>query len=376
MNSNILTKSVYKKMDRRNFLYLGAMTSAASMFPLHGTPYNAEQHEPQNDGRSQEGNQRLSLQQLRAWEEKGYGMFIHFGMSTFDGKELSKGDKPSTFYAPTMLDVDQWMRIARDAGMKYAILTTKHVSGHCLWQSKYTDYHVGTSSDKTDVVGAFVKACEKYGIMPGFYYCSWDHHNHFGSLPPIRYDGHESGVTTTEEYRQFQWNQLSELLTQYGKIGEVWIDIPGILPRDYRHKLYDQIAKWQPETIIVMNHGIGDGSKFNIDYAWPSDVITIERFLPNSHTKHVKWRTIEGKSYYMPGEVCDPIGKDWFFVEGDVPRSDAELLGMYLVSRSRGANYLLNVPPDKSGKIPQMYVDALMRLRKNIDLFGMQNIAG
>jgi len=72
----------------------------------------------------------------------------------------------------------------------------------------------------------------------------------------------------------------------------------------------------------LTNHGIGDGSTFNISYAWPSDVIPIERFLPNSHTGHVKWRTIEGKTYYMPGEVCDPIGKEWFFKEGDLPRSD------------------------------------------------------
>jgi len=351
-------------MDRRKFLYYGAMTSAAGLLPLSGmvscTSRSAKlPHES--------GAQRLSIKQLQAWEEKGFGMFIHFGMSTFDGDEISKGDKPSTFYAPTNLDVDQWIRTARDAGMKYAVLTAKHVSGHCLWHTKYTNYHVGTSSDKTDVVGAFVKACEKYGIMPGLYYCAWDHHNHFGSTPPTRYDGHHSGITTTEEYRQFQWNQLEELLTQYGKIGEVWIDIPGILPRDHRHKLYDQIAKWQPEILIVMNHGIRDGSVFEVDYAWPSDIITIERLHPSSDKVHVKWRTIEGKRYYMPGEVCDPIGKNWFYVPDDPPRSDAELLEMYLHSRAGGANLLLNVPPDKTGKIPQMHVDALKRLKSNMD---------
>ena len=346
-------------MKRSKFLYLSAMICAASISLQSGAPSDAEQ-----------GDQRLSLAQLRAFEEKGYGMFIHFGMSTFDGAELSKGDKPSTFYAPASVDADQWIRTARDAGMKYAILTTKHVSGHCLWPSKYTDYHVGTGGNKTDVVEAFVKACEKYGIMPGFYYCSWDNHHLMGSGTPSYVDW--NNMYTTEEYRQFQWNQLSELLTQYGKIGEVWIDIPGILPRDYRQKLYNQIAVWQPEAIIVMNHGVGDGSKFNINYAWPSDVMPIERFLPNSQTGHQKWRTIEGKRYYMPGEVCDPIGREWFFVDGDAPRSDEELLGMYLVSLSRGANLLLNVPPDKTGKIPQMYVDALMRLRKNLDHLKME----
>jgi alpha-L-fucosidase len=65
--------------------------------------------------------------------------------------------------------------------MKYAVLTTKHVAGHCLWPTKLNDYHVGTSGNKTDVVEAFVNACEKRGVLPGFYYCSWDNHNRFGS---------------------------------------------------------------------------------------------------------------------------------------------------------------------------------------------------
>ncbi len=106
--------------------------------------------------------------------------------------------------------------------------------------------------------------------------------------------------------------------------------------------------------------------------AYPvADIIAVERFLPNSHAGHVKWREIEGKKYYMPGEVCDPIGREWFFTEDDQPRSDEELLGMYLVSISRGTNLLLDVGPDKHGLIPQKYVGALQRLRKNLDRLGV-----
>jgi alpha-L-fucosidase len=299
----------------------------------------------------------------------GYGMFIHFGMSTFDGEELSKGDKPSEYYAPSKLDVDQWISVARDAGMKYAVLTTKHVSGHCLWPSQFTDYHVGTSGNKTDVVEAFVKACEQRGLMAGFYYCSWDNHHLFGSKTPsmTRWDL----AYTTREYQDFQWAQMEELLTQYGKIGEVWIDIPMVLPRDYRNKLYQHIASLQPEALIMMNHGISDGSRFDPAKAWPTDLISIERFLPNSYTGHDPWREIEGAWYYLPGEVCEPIGKEWFYVEGDRPRSDAELLGIYLITRSRGANLLLDVGPNKDGLIPERYIAPLMRLRKNLDILGM-----
>lgn len=329
----------------------------------------------------EQGAQRLTLEQLQSWEALKFGMFIHFGMSTFDGEELSKGDLPSTAYAPDKLDVDQWVCVARDAGMKYAVLTTKHVAGHCLWPTKQTDYHVGTSGNKTDVVEAFVKACEKRGVLPGFYYCSWDNHNVFGSQTPSHtaaWERAQLGLVpdtqlafTTRAYMDFQSAQIQELLTQYGKVGEVWIDIPAVLPRFYREELYSQIAKLQPQAVIMMNNGISDGSKYPIAKAWPADIIAIERFLPNSHTGHVKWREIEGKRYYMPGEVCDPIGREWFFTEDDIPRSDEELLGMYLVSISRGTNLLLDVGPDKHGLIPEKYIAALQRLRMNLDKLGV-----
>ena len=338
--------------------------------------------EPTNE----RGAQRLSLEQLQKWEAFKYGMFIHYGMSTYTGSELPDGSHPSTLYAPDKLDVDQWVSVARDAGMKYAVLTTKHVAGHCLWPTKLNDYHVGTSGNKTDVVEAFVNACEKRGVLPGFYYCSWDNHNRFGSrtysdMTADKKPGNLHAFTT-RAYQDFQTAQLEELLTGYGKIAEVWIDIPGMLPRCYREELYRNITTWQPETVVMNNNGIGDGSNYPVinNYgvpcvdmdAWPADIIAIERFLPNSHTGHVKWREIEGKTYYMPGEVCDPIGHEWFFTEKDQPRSDEELLGMYLVSISRGTNLLLDVGPDKHGLIPQKYVGALQRLRANLDRLGLQ----
>lgn len=310
-------------------------------------------------------SQRLSMERLQEWEALGYGMFIHFGMSTFDPVEYNLGNKPSDFYAPDKLNVDEWISVAKEAGMKYAILTTKHVSGHCLWPSKYTEYHVGTSANKTDVVAEFVKACNKYGIMPGFYYCSWDNHHLFGSLTPslTQWDY----AYTTEEYQEFQTNQITELLTQYGKIGEVWIDIPKVLPRSYRIKLYNHIAKLQPDAVIMMNNGLSDGTELSVPNTWPSDIVAIERWLPNSFDGHKKVREIEGKTYYLPGEVNDPIGKEWFYVEGDNPRSDEELLGMYLVARARNTNFLLDVPPNKEGLIPESSVEALLRLKENIE---------
>ena len=137
---------------------------------------------------NQQGRQRLTLEPLPQSEALKFGMFIHYWMSTYDGDEYSKGNLPTTAYAPDKLDVDQWVCVARDAGMKYAALTTKHVAGHCLWPTKHNDYHGGTSGNTTDVVEAFVKACEKRGVFPRPYY------GHMGQPQPLRANLDKLGV--------------------------------------------------------------------------------------------------------------------------------------------------------------------------------------
>ncbi|MFH1743330.1 MAG: alpha-L-fucosidase [bacterium] len=367
--------------SRRDFISnttKGAVAASIAASLAQGQDAAAASAKEKPEGR---GDQRLSLDHLKRWESLGYGMFIHFGMSTFVENELPDGTAPPSTFAPDRLDVDQWVSVARDAGIKYIVLTAKHVAGHCLWPSKHTDYTVANSGNTTNVFERFVKACEKRGVLPGFYYCSWDNHNQFGSVTPSfapkgsSWDAMNSfpkgdelekplPAFTTSLYQSFQTAQVTELLTQFGPIFETWIDIPGVLGRGYRTYLYEYIATLQPETHIMMNSGIADGSTYNVAYAWPSDLIAIERRVPPG-TGHAKWRNIEGKEYYIPGEVCDPIGKNWFFVPGDEPRPDEELLEQFQTCRERGVNLLLNVPPDKHGLIPDMHIQALNRLRKN-----------
>ena len=293
-------------------------------------------------------------------------MFIHFGMSTFDGEEFSRGDRPSTRYAPDRLDVDQWVAVAADAGMRYAVLTAKHVAGHCLWPTGLTDYHVGTSGNTTDVVGAFVDACQRRGIAAGLYYCSWDNHHLFGSVTPSQTP--ISRAFTTRQYRDFQLGQVEELLTRYGPVAEVWIDIPAVLGADGRRDQYDQIAKLAPDAVVVMNAGFrGRRERVDLDTAWPTDVLTIERDLPSSPGGYDPWHELDISadlrgSYYLPAEVCEPIGSQWFYTDDDLLRTDAELLGMRLVCRERHASLLLDVPPDRHGRIPDASASALRRL--------------
>ncbi len=318
--------------------------------------------EPDSDGAADA--QRLSREKLEAWERLGLGIFLHFGMSTWDGKELSPGTEPATTYTPTELDVDSWVALAAEAGAKYAVLTSKHVSGFCLWPSEHTDYHVGNSGNKTDVVGAFCEACERHGLMAGLYYCSWDNHHTLGSLTPSMTAWDDA--FTSAEYQEFQYRQLAELAARYPGVGEWWIDIPKVLPRHFRDRIYRMLAAATPDAVTVMNNGIGNGTQFSVARSWPTDVITIERYLPPSMDGHKKSREIEGRRFYLPGEVCDPAGREWFFSAEDTPRSDEELLGMYLVARSRGANLLLDVGPDTRGLIPERFADALRRLGTNI----------
>ncbi|MDX9974144.1 MAG: alpha-L-fucosidase [FCB group bacterium] len=350
MDSNASTRRGFLKQS-------GALAATAALASVGASAEEAAAPE------EKPGAQRLSLERLKAFEALGYGMFIHFGMSTFVADEYADGKAPATAYAPDKLDVDQWVSVARDAGMKYIVLTAKHVAGHCLWPSKYTDYTVANSTDKTDVMAKFVEACRSKGILPAFYYCSWDNHNRFGSITPT--DTKMNEAFTTSLYQTFQTRQITELMTDYGPFAEVWIDIPGVLGRGYRTFLYNHVATLNPDTCIMMNSGISKQEKYDVEWGWPSDLIAIERELP-PEPRHEKWRTIEGKEYYMPGEVCDTLCKNWFYFDGDVPRSDESLLKHYQTCRERGVNLLLDVPPDKHGVIPEESVQALMRLRKNI----------
>ena len=202
-----------------------------------------------------------------------FGMFIHFGTYALAARHEwvkrnesiseEKYNKYFEYFNPDLFDAKEWARKAKEAGMKYAVLTTKHVAGHCLWPSEYTDYSVKTSSNTTDVVGAFVEQCRKQGLMPGLYYCSWDNHTRLGSVTPSDIEDGYDGFTT-REYQEYMSNQIRELLTNYGDIGEVWIDIPPVLGRAYRTELYNEIASFQPEALILMNNGIGDGENFSV----------------------------------------------------------------------------------------------------------------
>lgn len=367
-------------LNRRRFLASAASTTACA-YGISAAAVKADAAVPAKvPATLEQGSQRLSIAELQKWEALHYGMFIHYGLATFVQHEFPSGNDPATLYAPDRLDVDQWASVARDAGMKYIILTAKHVAGHCLWPSKHTEYSVANSTDKTDVVEKLCQACEKRGILPGLYYNSSSNYDRYGSRMLFDEGATSSWLKmsnipdpaerlkpitpfTSSLYQTLMTAHITELLTQYGPIAEMWIDMPGILGPGYRTFLYQEMARLQPKTVVMMNSG---SKGFSENRAWPSDLVSTERYVPMAGQS--KWQTIQGKKYYMPVEVCDPIGKEWFWVEGDVPRSDETLVNLYTECRKGDANLLLNVPADKHGLIPKESVDALMRLRKNVGI--------
>lgn len=327
------------------------------------------------------GQEAKTREAIAQWRKLQYGMFLHFGMSTFTGIECDPGDKPSETYAPTALDVDQWIRVARDAGMKYAVLTSKHVAGHCLWDSKVDwhgkefDYDVATSSNKTDVVAEFMAACKQYGVRPGLYWCLLDFRNN--SVP-----NHEQWQIgkLPEDFFQLAKDQLTELLTNYPGLNYLWLDIPRAISPAQRQEIYDMIKKVNPDCVVLFNHGLfgcirkKDGYKLmriaNLRSSWPSDILNTERW-PKDFKAGDDWfvspQTFKGETYHLGYEHCDTICKNWFWVKGNQPKPIEELYHVYKQVTDAGGNFMLNIPPDRSGRIPEYHIKALMELKKAID---------
>lgn len=169
-----------------------------------------------------------------------YGMFIHFGINTFHDEEWTDGSKPASSYAPSAIDAEQWIQTAKDAGMKYVILITKHHDGFCLWDSQYTDYDVASSGNPTNVVEEVAKACKKHGIGLGLYYSLWDR----------KVNGDVADRKQDAAYNTYMINQLEELITiaeKHTPIVEFWFD-GGWLKPSYRWPYYGHLPNHQKTT--------------------------------------------------------------------------------------------------------------------------------
>ena len=309
-----------------------------------------------HEGKIEPAHQQTDL--LRQWQELKFGMFIHYGLSTFTSDWRTNKNAIPAAYAPSNLDVGQWVRTARMTGMKYAVLTAKHTLGHCLWDSNDYTYDVASSTEKTDVIDAFIRACRAERIKHGLYYCVLDIYNEGGDTLKWK------AAVKPEYFKQIK-KHLTELHKKYPDIFVQWIDIPHKLSSTQRWELYRLIKKMNPDCLVIMNAGFRDGVEI-FEGAWPSDLANGEVTLP-PESGHQPIKVIQDKKYYIPMEVCDTLTGMWFWHPEDRARSPRYLYYLYSESIRRGANLLLNVSPDRTGRIPDDQVKALKELKKFID---------
>jgi alpha-L-fucosidase len=280
-----------------------------------------------------------------------FGMFIHFNLATYKGVQWVSGyHDPSTFNPGSKIDTDAWADAAVSAGMKYGVLTAKHVSGFCLWGSKHTMYDVmhPDCPYQKDLVAQFIKSFKSRGLKAGLYYCwrnpgfdTGKNKGKFKVLPPEC----DPATHTLDEQHAFQKAQIAELLTKYPDIFYIWNDAldPEVMAAD---EITDHIKSIRPDIITSANWW--DWSRKGMPYL---DIAVTE-------TRHFP----EGNK--TPGETCWCLEQKWFWNKGFRSKKAQNIVSQIIKANSRNANFLLNVGPDKNGNIMESSIKTLAEIGK------------
>lgn len=280
-----------------------------------------------------------------AWHDLELGMFCHFGINTFCNQEWGDGTDPPDKFNPTALDARDWVGTAKEAGFRYFILTAKHHDGFCLWQTETTDYSVRSSpwkDGKGDVVAECARACAEFDMPFGLYLSPWDRH------APCYAD--------KEAYDDFYARQLTELLTGYGPLVELWFDGAGSEGREYDWpRIMKLIKKHQPQAMIFNMGAPTVRWVGNEDGVAPYPCWNTAKAARQSMFTQDMAKWLPETPLWVPAECDVPIRKgSWFWHpndEGSV-RSLEELMDIYYRSVGHGAVLLLNVAPDDRGLLP------------------------
>lgn len=322
-----------------------------------------------------------SANQLRLADKPFYA-FIHFGMNTATAREWGAGVETVDDFTITSINARQWVESIKASGATGIILTCKHHDGFCLWESRYTDFSVKNTAFEGDIVKMVSDECHRQGIDFGVYLSPWDMHDK-------RYG--------KSEYNDYFCNQLTELLTNYGKVFEVWFDgAKGSNAVDFEYdwsRYYDLVRTLQPDANIAIcgpdirwvgNEG---GKTRRSEYSVVPRVLTdCEKVSKNSqHTvkgasslqsinskdEDLGSRRVLSKNAFLcwyPAEVDVSIRKGWFYSkdENKTVKSSKKLFDIYLESVGNNCTLLLNVPPTDKGVIHSKDVRTLKRLGKKI----------
>ncbi len=305
------------------------------------------------------------------WQRGELAMFLHFGVNTFTGREWGAGDEDPDVFNPANLDVGQWARVARETGFRTLILTAKHHDGFALWPSRYTDHSVRSSSwlrGAGDVLGELARAAADEDLRLGVYLSPWDRH--------------ESSYGDEAPYNRFYMGQLTELLTDYGAIAEVWFD--GAKGPEAKDMEYDFGAYWalvrqlQPGAVIFSDEGpdvrwIGNERGFAGSTNW-SMLDRRKVSVGRADTQYLNVGDLNGPDW-VPGECDVSIRPGWFWHADQKPKALAELLDIYFKSVGRNCVLLLNVPPNPEGQLDRADVARLREFRQALDSIFRSNLA-
>jgi alpha-L-fucosidase len=312
----------------------------------------------------------------RQWfEEARFGMFIHWGVYSVlgDGEwvmnvrqiPVKAYEKLPAFFNPTAFDPNEWVAIAKAAGMKYITITTKHHDGFAMWDSNVSDYNIVKATPYgKDVIRMLADACRKEGIKLFFYHSQldWRHPDYFprGNTGQGYSGRPEQGNWFS--YLDYMDAQLTELLTNYGEVGGIWFD--GMWDKkdaDWRlNKTYSLIHQLQPGTLIGSNHHVTpfEGEDFQM----------FEKDLPGHNTTGFAPEQTIGK---LPMETCETINNSWGFnLKDDKHKSRKELIQYLVKASGYGANFLLNIGPMPNGKIQSEHIQRLKEMGEWLKIYG------
>lgn len=306
------------------------------------------------DETEEQKNERMAW-----WTHDRFGMFIHWGLYAMPARHewvktrerISEEEYRKYFelYNPDLFKPREWAKMAKEAGMKYAVITSKHHEGFCMFDSKVTDYKVTNTPYGKDIIKSWVEAFRAEGLKIGFYYSLIDwHHPQYtvDRIHPLRPSSDEEYLELNKDrdmnvYREYLRNQVREILTQYGKVDILWLDysFPGKHGKDRDDwnsvELLKMVRKLQPGIIVNDRMDLKD-----YEDGW--DFTTPEQF------KVPAWPEVNGKK--IPWETCQTFSGSWGYYRDEHTWKDTkQLLVLLIESVSKGGNLLLNVGPTGRG---------------------------
>ena len=316
-----------------------------------------------------------TAQQLE-WQQMEFTAFLHFGINTFTGREWGDGQEKPELFNPTELDCEQWVRALKEGGFKMALITAKHHDGFCLWPTATTEHSVKNSpwkDGKGDVIRELRDACEKYGMKFGVYLSPWDRNAEcYGDSPA---------------YNKFFIEQLTELLTNYGEVHEVWFDGANGEGPNGKKQVYDweailkTIRTLQPKAVTAIMgddvRWVGNEGGLGRETEWSATALTPGSYTHSNESnsalgikpmaKDLGSRELIAKAkeaYWYPSEVDVSIRPGWFYHadQDEQVRSLANLVNIYYQSVGCNSVLLLNIPPDRRGLIHETDVQRIKEL--------------